>query len=596
MPNALLVYPEHAPTYWGLEYAVRPAHFKALCPPLGLLTVAALFPPKYSLRVVDMNVDPLEDADLEWADLVFTSTILTQRNTHGVVVRRCNEAGVPVIAGGAFPTSYHDEIVGVDHFLLGEVENIFAGFLEDLENGTAKPIYRETGKPDVSRTPIPRYDLINLNAYSVMTVQFSRGCPFDCEFCDITKLYGRVPRTKSPEQVVAELDTLYRLGCKNKVFLVDDNFIGNKRDALNLLPSITQWQRQRGYPFELLTEASLNLARLDKLLDAMVDAGFSSVFIGIETPTPAALIKMKKPQNVDDGEDEFLFNAVRKIQGKGIEVFAGFILGLDEDDETVFDSQIEFIQKAGIPTAIVGLLQAVRNTNLYHRLKAEDRLLDMKLGEELDLLKVNYKPEMDAQTLYDGFRRVLITLYDPPLRNYFDRCRTMIENVKYVPHLRKPVSPTALGLALSALRRQLEPAQLPAFNELIADVTRKQPGMLPLAIQLAGMGYHYNRFTTKVLATHDFKESLSAEVAGLQKASAGRTQEDVKERAEKLMAEVQARYREIPVDFRYFGDGVDEAMEEFRSAVRDGSGEPRQSVVVQTEVPSEFQLNVGAPT
>ena len=578
MPNALLVYPKHAPTYWGLEYAVQSMHREALCPPLGLLTVAALFPPKYSLRVVDMNVDPLEDSDLDWADLVFTSTIIVQRTDLQNVIRRCNEAGIPVIAGGAHPTSYHDEVAGVDHFLLGEVENIFVGFLEDLENGTAKPIHRETGKPDVSLTPVPRYDLVDLNSYSMMTVQFSRGCPFDCEFCDITKLYGRVPRTKSPEQVIREFDALHRLGWNDKVFLVDDNFIGNKRDALNLLPSIAQWQKERGYPFAIMTEASLNLARLDKLLDAMIDAGFTSVFMGIETPTPAALIKMKKPQNLDDGEDDFLFNAVRKIQGRGIEVFAGFILGLDEDDETVFDAQIEFIQKAGIPSAIVSLLQALKNTNLYHRLKAEDRLLDVNVGDAL--LSVNFKPEMDPQTLYDGYRRVLTTLFDPPLRNYFERCRTMFDNVKYVPHLRKPKSRTALGMALAALRRQLEPAQLPAFNEFIADVARKQPGMLPLALQLAAMGYHYDRFTTKLLAIHDFKERLSAEMADLLEASADRKQEQVKERGRRLMAEVQARYREIPADFRYLGDGVDEAMEAFRSAVLDTTGEPKQLAAV----------------
>ena len=286
MPNALLVYPEQPPTFWGADYALEMSGIKATFPPLGLLTVAAMFPPRYALRVVDMNVSALQDADLEWADLVFTSTMITHHLSLLAVIERCNDAGVPVVAGGPHPTTFHEDIAGVDHFVLGEVEEIFAEFLRDLEEGSAKPLYRETGKPAVTLTPVPRFDLIDMNIYATMSVQFSRGCPFDCEFCDIIKLYGRVPRTKSPEQVVAELDSLYRLGWRGPVFLVDDNFIGNKRDAMNLLPAIAEWQKARGYPFTLITEASANLALMEELMDAMVEAGFDTVFVGIETRTP----------------------------------------------------------------------------------------------------------------------------------------------------------------------------------------------------------------------------------------------------------------------------------------------------------------------
>ena len=419
MPKALLVYPEHPPTYWGANYALEMVGIKSAFPPLGLLTIAAMFPPEYELRVVDMNVGPLEDSDLEWADMVFTSTMIVQRVSLKTVIERCNRAGVPVIAGGPHPTTFHDEIPGVDHFVLDEAEEIFPGFLRDLEDGTAKAMYREPRKPDVTQTPVPRFDLIDLDNYYSMGLQFSRGCPFDCEFCDITKLYGRVPRTKSPAQMVTEFDSLRKLGWKGPLFLVDDNFIGNKREAMNLLPVITEWQKAHGYPFSLSTEASVNLAHLDELMDAMVEAGFDTVFLGIETPNPKALIKTKKPQNTSRKEEDFLFHAVRKIQRKGMQVQGGFILGLDSDDEGVFDAQIEFIQQAGIPVAPIYLLTALRGTDMYERLRAEDRLLDKAIGT--NAMTLNFKSELDPQTLLDGYRRVTATLYDPTLENYFQR-------------------------------------------------------------------------------------------------------------------------------------------------------------------------------
>ncbi|MDE0623555.1 MAG: DUF4070 domain-containing protein, partial [Bryobacterales bacterium] len=433
MPKALLVYPEHPPTYWGANYALEMVGIKAAFPPLGLLTIAAMFPPEYDLRVVDMNVAPLEDSDLEWADMVFTSTMIVQRVSLNTVIERCNRAGVPVIAGGPHPTTFHDEIPGVDHFVLDEAEEIFPGFLQDLENGTAKTIYREPRKPDVTLTPVPRFDLVDLDNYYSMGLQFSRGCPFDCEFCDITKLYGRVPRTKSPAQMVTEFDSLRQLGWKGPLFLVDDNFIGNKREAMKLLPVIAEWQKAHGYPFSLSTEASVNLAHMDELMDAMVEAGFDTVFLGIETPNPKALIKTKKPQNTSRKEENFLFKAVRKIQHKGMQVQGGFILGLDSDDEGVFDAQIEFIQLAGIPVAPIYLLTALRGTDMYQRLSAEGRLLEKEIGT--NAMTLNFRPELDPETLIDGYQRVTATLYDPTLENYFQRCLALFEHLKAVPHL-----------------------------------------------------------------------------------------------------------------------------------------------------------------
>jgi len=577
MPNALLVYPEYPPSYWGVNFALEIFRIKAAFPPLGLLTVAAMFPPQYNLRVVDMNVAPLEDSDLEWADLVFTSSMVVQRESLHTVTERCNRAGVPLVAGGPYPTTYHDEISGVDHFVLDEVEETFEGFLRDLENGTAGAIYREPRKPDVTGTPVPRFDLIDMKAYYSMSVQFSRGCPFDCEFCDITKLYGRVPRTKSPDQMLDEFEWLYRLGWRSHVFLVDDNFIGNKREAMKLVRAIAEWQKTRGYPFSLFTEASVNLALMDELMDGMIEAGFDSVFLGIETPNPKALRKMKKPQNVSKREENYLFNCVRKIQRKGMRVDGGFILGLDDDDEGAFDAQIDFIQEVGIPMAMVGLLNALKDTNLYDRLKRENRLLDASFGSSTDgvlnltsvNVALNFKPEMDVETLMEGYRRVITTLYDPTLENYFLRCLTLLEHLRPVPHLLKPMSRNALFLAIMSVRRQLSAKQIPAYTAFIAKVSRDHPGLLPEAIRLAALGYHFEKITSQQIAIGAFKQFLAAELERFKEAVSQdiRDVEEIEKRKHALIAQTDVRHASIPDEFRYPGDGIDDALELFRSAV-----------------------------
>ena len=567
MPKALLVYPEHPPTYWGANYALEMVGIKAAFPPLGLLTIAAMFPPEYELRVADMNVAPLEDSDLEWADMVFTSTMIVQRVSLNTVIERCNRAGVPVIAGGPHPTTFHDEIPGVDHFVLDEAEEIFPGFLRDLESGIAKTIYREPRKPDVTLTPVPRFDLIDLENYYSMGLQFSRGCPFDCEFCDITKLYGRVPRTKSPAQMVTEFDSLRKLGWKGPLFLVDDNFIGNKREAMKLLPVIAEWQKAHGYPFTLSTEASVNLAHMDELMDAMVEAGFDTVFLGIETPNPKALIKTKKPQNTSRKEENFLFNAVRKIQHKGMQVQGGFILGLDSDDEGVFDAQIEFIQQAGIPVAPIYLLTALRGTDMYERLRAENRLLDKEIGT--NAMTLNFKPELDPGTLIDGYRRVTATLYDPTLENYFQRCLALFEHLKAVPHLRRPLGGNAVVVAAMRVRRQLSKDQIPAFSRFLAQVSRDHPRMLTTALRLAALGYHFERVTRQQIMIYDFKLFLEAELDVFREAvshSAKRPDAILDDRRE-LFARVETRYRLIPSDLRYSEDGVEPALQAFRATV-----------------------------
>ncbi len=581
MPNALLVYPEQLPTYWGANFALGLLGVQATFPPLGLLTVAAMFPPEYDLRVVDMNVASLEDSDLEWADMVFTSTMIVQRVSLQTVIKRCNRAGIPVVAGGAHPTTFHDEIEGVDHFVLDEVEEIFPEFLRDLENGTAKAMYREPRKPDVTQTPIPRFDLIDMKNYYSMGIQFSRGCPFDCEFCDIIKLYGRVPRTKSPEQMVNEFECLYRLGWRGPLFLVDDNFIANKRDALKLLPVLAEWQKARGYPFSLSTEASVNLAGMDKLMDRMIEAGFNAVFLGIETPNPKALLKTKKPQNVSKREEEnFLLNAVRKIQHAGMQVQGGFILGLDGDDESAFDAQIDFIREAGVPVAPIYLLTALKGTDMYNRLMSENRLLDVPIGTHF--MTLNFRPEMDPQTLIKGYQRVNATLYDSTLENYLERCLTLFEHLKPVPHLMKPGNKHAIALAIMAVRRLLSAKQIPPFTKFIGKVSRDHPHMLPEAVRLAAMGYHFETVSRQQSALHDFKEFLAAEWKAFEETASHRSQdaETVRTRQQALFARTNARYQSLPDDFRYLGDGIEEALESFRTSVNKRVEQLTQSTTV----------------
>ena len=572
MPHVLLVYPEHPPTYWGANFALKLLGIKAVFPPLGLLTIAAMFPPDYDLRVVDMNVTPLEDSDLEWADLVCTSTMIVQRHSLQSVIERCNRIGVPVVAGGPHPTTFHAEIPGVAHFVLDEAEEIFPEFLRDLQNGTAKAVYREPRKPDVSHTPVPRFDLIDTKAYHSMCVQFSRGCPFDCEFCDIIKLYGRIPRTKSPEQMVHEFEALYRQGWRGPLFLVDDNFISNKRDALKLLPVLAEWQKARGYPFTLFTEATVNLARMDELMDNMIEAGFNSVFLGIETPNPEALIKMKKAQNTSKQDEDYLLHSVRKIQQKGMRVDGGFILGVDGDDESAFDAQIQFIQEAGIPMAPIYMLAAIKGTDLYERLKRENRLLDAS-GEtnEVNAMALNFKPEMDPETLIAGYRRVTATLYDQTLENYFKRCLTLFEHLKAVPHLLKPRSKNALYLDLMGVHRQLSSMQRPAYGKFIAKISKDHTRMLPEAISLAALGYHFERITRQQIALHDFREFLAAELERFKQAltNPGQDMEAIRHQRQALLSRVEARFASIPEDFRYKGDGIEPALEAFRFAVNE---------------------------
>ena len=574
MPNALFVYPKFPPSYWGLKYALEFVGKKSLMPPLGLLTIAGMFPKNYALKVVDMNIEPLTDAHLGWADVVLTSTMIVQKDSLYEVAERCNRAGVPIIAGGPHPTSYYDNIKSetdamIDHFLFGEVEEIFEDFLTDFESGCAEEIYREQRKPDITKTPLPRYDLIDINSYGSMALQFSRGCPFNCEFCDITKLFGRVPRTKSNAQMLTEFELLYKLGWKGPLFVVDDNFIGNKRDAMRLLPVVKQWQEEHQFPFTLYTEASVNLVEIPEMLDAMSDAGFDMVFLGIESPNDEALLGTSKGQNTSKEEEagSYLLRAVRKIQSKGIEVTGGFIIGLDGDTE--FDSHINFIHEAGIPRAIAGLLTALNETDLWHRLKQENRLLVESTGNHTDMT-LNFIPEMPREQLISEYQRVVSTLYDPTLKNYFARCLTLLAHMPHISHNVKPTRKEELRAFIRSIQKQLFSRQGSAYARYLVKVLKDYPKMLPAAVWLAIMGYHFEKLTRHTIAVENFRNLLGLEMDTFKEKVSqfvrvqGDWVNEMQDYSRQLLARINKEYNSIHEDFQY---AVHEAFASFQNAM-----------------------------
>lgn len=329
-------------------------------------------------------------------------------------------ASTPIVAGGPLFTAYHDEFSGIDHFVLNDAESTLPEFLADLARGEAKPLYTTDEFLPIKQAPVPRWDLVNLKRYAEISIQYSRGCPFDCDFCDIGVLFGRKIRTKSADQILAELDRLYELKWRGEVFFVDDNFIGNKTKLKrHLLPALLAWQRERGFPFTFSSEASIDLAQEDELMRSMVEVGFTSIFVGVETTNETALAECNKIQNtLHDPLD-----SVRRIQQRGMMVKGGFIVGFDSDDSNIFEKISSFIQSSGIVTAMVGLLNAPKDTQLYKRLLGEDRILHNSSGNNTDST-INFIPKMDLTTLTNGYREIIKNIYTP--REYYKRVRTFL--------------------------------------------------------------------------------------------------------------------------------------------------------------------------
>jgi radical SAM superfamily enzyme YgiQ (UPF0313 family) len=485
--NALLVYPAFADTFWGFRHALKFVGRRAALPPLGLVTVAAMLPRTWRLRVVDTNVRPLSAADLAWADLVLVSAMNAQRRSARELVARAHAAGKTIVAGGPLFDAEQEAFPEVDHFVLGEAESSLAPFLDDFTCGRARRVYVATGLPELRATPVPRWDLLNLADYHALSVQFSRGCPFDCEFCDITSRFGHRPRTKAPEQIVAELDTLYGLGWRGSVFFVDDNLIGNKRELKTaLLPALVRWRRGRqGMPF--YTEASINLARDAELMSSMVQAGFGTVFVGIETPEDAGLAECNKLQN--RGRD--LIADVRTIQRAGLQVMGGFIVGFDSDTPSVFRRMTEFIQASGIVAAMVGMLSAPSSTRLYERMKREGRLLGEMSGDNTDGT-TNIRPRMGAETLREGYRSILRGIYSPG--PYYRRVRTFLR--EYRPRGRPAVLDWRDFRALfySSVRLGVLGRERFHYWGLLVWTLFRRPKLFPAAVTFAIYGHHFRRF------------------------------------------------------------------------------------------------------
>jgi radical SAM superfamily enzyme YgiQ (UPF0313 family) len=504
--NILMVYPEVPNnTYWSFKYALRFIHKKSGHPPLGLVTIAALFPEICQLRLVDMNIEPLIDADIAWADAVFISAMIVQHASVDQVVAACRRQGKPTILGGPYANSNWREIKGVDHFVLGEVEDTFQSFFAELENGTAPQVYRCPSKPDISNTVAPRFDLLKLDAYASMSIQYSRGCPFTCEFCDIWKVYGNRPRVKSPGTVLSELDALFHLGWRGAVFIVDDNFIGNKTRVKNdLLPALKTWQERRNFVFRFFTEASINLAEDSGLLSAMRDVGFNEVFIGIETPSVECLKETGKFQNLKTD----LKASVKTIQQHGMEVMAGFILGFDNDSEDIFERQIAFIQQTGIPKAMVGIMIALPGTDLYQRLTKEGRIVSVSAGNNTHCLEPNFKPRMDLQKLKEGYQKVLAAIYDKELKNYFARCSLFLKNLGRSPHFEREIGLKEIIMLFKSLGIQTFKPYGLQYLKFVGYHFVKNPHLFGEVIKYCIIGHHFYTITQETLKIEKISSHL----------------------------------------------------------------------------------------
>jgi radical SAM superfamily enzyme YgiQ (UPF0313 family) len=484
--NILLVYPEFPDTFWSFKHALKFIRKRSSLPPLGLLTVAAMLPPEWEKRLVDVNVTRLRDRHLEWADYVFVSAMTVQRDSTRQIIARCNQTGVPVVAGGPIFASEHEQFEGVDHFVLGEAEITLPPFLADLERGQAGHIYATTEFPDIHETPVPLWELADLNRYASMCIQFSRGCPFNCEFCDVTALFGHKPRTKTAGQIIAELDGLYDLGWRGQVFFVDDNLIGNKKVLkTELLPALIEWQRSRdGIPFN--TEVSINLADDEELMHLMAEAGFDTVFIGIETPDEDSLAECSKKQN----KNRDLVEDVKRIQRAGLQVQGGFIVGFDSDTPSIFQRQIDFIQKSGIVTAMVGLLQAIPGTQLYERLRREGRLREGLTGDNVDGT-TNIISRMNLDMLRAGYRRIMEHIYSP--KYYYERVRTFLREYK-PPKIKPPLDlQRVLAFFRSIVRLGIFGKERFYYWRLLLWTLFHRPKLFPEAVTFAIYGHHFRK-------------------------------------------------------------------------------------------------------
>jgi radical SAM superfamily enzyme YgiQ (UPF0313 family) len=498
--KVLMIWPRFPPSFWGFEAMLDLIPEETIHPPLGLLTVAALCPKNWKLRLVDRNFEDLPDSDILWADLVMVSGMPVQKDDIRETLLRARVLGKRTMIGGPYASSEPQILLRLaDHVVVGEPDEVFDRIAVDLERGSAQRLYVIHDKPDIRRTPVPRFDLLKIEKYVSMAVQFSRGCPFQCEFCDIITLYGRRPRTKPPRQLLAELDALFELGWREQVFIVDDNFIGNHKRALELAQNLEKWQVSHDYPFLFYTEASIDLAQRPELIEAMVRANFYYVFIGIESPSEQSLMETKKYQNLRHDQLE----SIRFIQSQGLWVSAGFIIGFDSDTEDIFERQRDFIERAAITWAMVGFLQAPTTTPLHDRMLKQGRLLEENTtGNNFD--RPNFRTLLPLPTLLQGLRQTLVSLYSPS--TFYNRAyRSLLqwktrEQQKATPY---PFS-LMLGILVRSIFRQgiLSSYRRAYWKFLLQILTRwsRNPPKLVMGMTILLSGHHFIKYAQDVAA------------------------------------------------------------------------------------------------
>jgi len=501
--KVLMIWPRFPSSFWSFDGVMDLVPIETDQPPLGLLTVAALCPKNWTLRLIDRGFEDLLDTDILWADLVMVSGMRVQKDDIRETLLRARALGKRTMIGGPFASSEPELLLQLaDHVVAGEPDEVFPEIAADLERGSPKRLYVIKDKPDVSKTPLPRFDLLKIEKYASMAVQFSRGCPFQCEFCDIITIYGRKPRTKRPSQLLAELDALFELGWRDQVFIVDDNFIGNHKLALGLALELEEWQKSHGYPMLFYTEASIDLAQRSELIEAMVKANFFYVFIGIESPSPKSLTEAKKFQNLRRDPLE----SIRFIQSQGLWVTEGFIIGFDSDTEEIFEQQRDFIERAAIPWAMAGFLQAPPTTPLFDRMLKEGRLL-LESTATSNFDPPNFRTLLPLPVLLEGYRGILASLYAPSA--FYDRCYRSLLQWK----ARKPQKPpeipfwTMLGIVVRSIAHQgiLSSYRKAYWKFLLRLVARwsLNPAKFSMGFAMLLSGHHFIHYARNLVVQLD---------------------------------------------------------------------------------------------
>ncbi len=493
--NVLLIYPKFPDTFWSFKHALKFIHKKASSPPLGLLTIANMLPSEWRLKLIDMNVTSLGKKDLSWADYAFISAMTIQRDSVAEVLKQCKEANLKTVCGGPLFTTEPQAFDGIDHLVLNEAEITLPLFLDDLAKNQPKPLYSTKEFADLTKTPPPMWDLIDFDSYATLNLQYTRGCPFNCEFCNITSMLGHKMRLKTADQILIELDGLYQRGWRSGVFFVDDNLIGNKKVLREeLLPALIEWRKDKiGIAFN--TEVSINLADDNDLMEQMVTAGFNQVFIGIETPDDSNLAECSKFQN----RNRDLMADVRRIQNAGMQVQGGFIVGFDNDSPITFQRLVDFIQNTGIVTAMVGILQAPMGTKLYERMQKAGRIIASFTGDNV-AGSTNIIPKMNMTLLSEKYKELIRHIYSPEI--YYQRVKTFLTHYR-LPKIKPDISFGKIWQYIGAFIQSV--FKLGIFGKerkqywgLVFWTLFKNPKLFPMAITFSVYGYHYR----KVSETH----------------------------------------------------------------------------------------------